>query len=1085
MPRGTDSTTKFKADITEFKAAMQEAARQVRLANSEFKAATSSMDKWSDSEAGLEAKLKQLNKVLDAQNKQLDVLTEQYEKAVKEQGENSKEAEELAIKINNQKAAIGKTEKELDKYGKELDDCKNETGRFAKEEEKTVKPTEELGEATKEAGKAAKEGSEGFTVMKGALANLVASGIKTAINGLKKLGKAAMDAYKEFDAGADNVIKATGATGEAAKDLLGSYQTVTAQVLGDFETLGSALGEVNTRFGFTGKQLEAATVTFQKFSDITGMDTVSAIQAVSKAMAGAGIDSKDYEKVLDQLATAGQASGISVEQLAESLTTYGSTMRTMGFDTKDTIAMLAQWEKAGVNTQAAITGLRKATQKWTAAGKDSRTELQKALKAIKDAPSSTEAAQKAIETFGTKAGTELAEAIRTGRFEFEDFLSLMDESGGAVKRTYEATQDGFDEIKLQLQGVKADMGAFVRDLLNKNKPQIQSAISGITNAVKGIVKFVIDNLPTILSALKAIATAFVTYKAVQIIGRVKDAISTLATQIKNSQGLLNNFGSGALSPIGLVAAAIGGITAALIEVNDAYQDYLQEEYGVTQAMQDTFDKVDALAGAYRDMDSARQEAMGSVDTEYGHIEELVKEYNDLIDANGNVKKGYEDRANFILTELAKATGQTLEDIQKEIDANGRLGDSINDVIQKKKAEAYLTANESAYMEAIQSHDSARQAYIDAIDAEATARERYNKIHKQAMDIALEYQKRVETQGQELADMWYAEHAEIEKQNELAWAALQEAVGHLETAEDTYVGFETTIKNYEGLSAAIISGDAKKIDGALINMQKSFISAETGTKRTLEQQVADYKKHLEELETAVAKGMPNVTAEMVTQARTLVTKAENELAEFKNKAEQEAKDGIDAFTDGMTGKISQAQLASASVVSAAVQGLKSDKTSITQAGEDFTTGFANGIISQKAMNLINGNAAWITRQAVDVVKRTAQIQSPSKVTQKLGEYFGEGFAEGIGDSIRLVAKEADRLVKTASEELSKKGVFDIAVGNINGVRGDLTAGEGSVSNTTNTQTVIFNQTNNSPRPLDRLAIYRETNSLLFNARVRAV
>lgn len=1085
MPRGTDSTTKFKADITEFKAAMQEAARQVRLANSEFKAATSSMDKWSDSEAGLEAKLKQLNKVLDAQNKQLDVLTEQYEKAVKEQGENSKEAEELAIKINNQKAAIGKTEKELDKYGKELDDCKNETGRFAKEEEKTIKPTEELGDATKEAGKAAKEGSEGFTVMKGALANLVASGIKAAISGLKKLGKAAFDAYKEFDDGADNVIKATGATGKAAEALLKSYETVTTQVVGEFSELGSLLGEVNTRFGFTDKQLEAATVSFQKFADITGTDAVGAVQAVSKAMAGAGISSKDYQKVLDQLAVAGQASGISVEKLAESLTAYGSTMRTMGYDTKDTIAMLAQWEKAGVNTQAAITGLRKATQKWTAAGKDSRTELQKSLKAIKDAPNATSAAQKAIETFGTKAGTELADAIRSGRFEFEDFLKLMDESAGAVSKTYEATQDGYDAIRLQIQGIRAEMGSFVGQLLERNKPQIQSAIRGITDVVKGIVKFVIDNLPTILNALKAIATAFITYKAVQTIGKVKDAISSLATQIKSSQGLLSNFGQGSLSPIGLVAAAIGGITAALIAVNSAYQDYLQEEYGVTKAMQDTFDKVDALAGAYRDMDAARKEAMGSIDTEYGHIEELVEEYNSLIDANGNVKKGYEDRANFILTELAKATGMTISDIQKEIDANGRLGKSIDDLIQKKKAEAYITANESAYMEAVQKHDEARTAYLLAIDAEAEARARYNKTHQKAIDIALEYQKRVETQGVELADMWYAEHAEIAKQDELATAALEESISKLTEAEKTYVGYETTIKNYEGLSAAVISGDAKKIDAALLNMQKSFISAETGTKKTLEQQVADYRTHLKELEDAVAKGMPGVTQEMVNQARTMVSKAETELAKFKDNASEEAKAGIDAFTDGMTGKISQAQIASASVVSAAIKGLDGNKTEITEAGKNFTLGFADGITDETIMRVMRNRAAWMTKEAVSVVKREAQIQSPSKVTKKLGEYFGEGFAEGIGDSIREVAQEADKLVKAASDELSKKGVFDIAVGNINGVRGDINAAASGVNNTTNTQTVIFNQTNNSPKPLDRLSIYRETNSLLFNARVRAV
>ena len=56
MAKQENPTTVFKADITDFKASMQEAARLVRLANSEFKAATAGMDDWSKSTDGLQAK---------------------------------------------------------------------------------------------------------------------------------------------------------------------------------------------------------------------------------------------------------------------------------------------------------------------------------------------------------------------------------------------------------------------------------------------------------------------------------------------------------------------------------------------------------------------------------------------------------------------------------------------------------------------------------------------------------------------------------------------------------------------------------------------------------------------------------------------------------------------------------------------------------------------------------------------------------------------------------------------------------------------------------------------------------------------
>ena len=58
-----DTTVKLKADISNLKSQMQAAARQVKLANSEFKAASSGMDDWSNNAEGLEAKLKQLNTI--------------------------------------------------------------------------------------------------------------------------------------------------------------------------------------------------------------------------------------------------------------------------------------------------------------------------------------------------------------------------------------------------------------------------------------------------------------------------------------------------------------------------------------------------------------------------------------------------------------------------------------------------------------------------------------------------------------------------------------------------------------------------------------------------------------------------------------------------------------------------------------------------------------------------------------------------------------------------------------------------------------------------------------------------------------
>ena len=100
MP-GDQITTRFSVDVSELKAGIQEANRQIKLANSEFKKATAGMDSWSDSADGLTAKIEQLSKVEQAEIKKLDALKQQYEQVAAEQGENSIAAQNLMVRINN------------------------------------------------------------------------------------------------------------------------------------------------------------------------------------------------------------------------------------------------------------------------------------------------------------------------------------------------------------------------------------------------------------------------------------------------------------------------------------------------------------------------------------------------------------------------------------------------------------------------------------------------------------------------------------------------------------------------------------------------------------------------------------------------------------------------------------------------------------------------------------------------------------------------------------------------------------------------------------------------------------------------
>lgn len=601
-------TTKFKVDISDLKKGIADANKSIKLANAEFKNATAGLDDWSKSADGLSAKIKQQNSVVDAEKKKLDLLkeqldrlnksqkdgqkivddlTEKYNEAVKEYGAASDEAkkyakqlsdaqaaqernataaEDLNIKIINQDTAVKNAAAQVDKYESALVELTVESKNAA---DASGKLDKSVGDVDKAAEKAEKGGLSAFGV---ALGNLASNLITAAINKLGELAGAVKGAFNEFDEGADIVIKATGATGEQAKKLTKNYANVSKSIIGDFDDIGGALGEINTRFGFTDKRLESATTQFIKFADITGTDAKKAVQDVSRAMQNAGINSELYGEVLDALAAASQASGISVDTLAESLTKNGAQMRALGFETTETIAMLAQWEKAGVNTETALAGMRKAVANWSKEGKDAKEEFQSVLDQIASAPDITAATQKAVEEFGTKAGPELADAIKTGRFEYSDFVKLLSGSVGTVNNTYEETQDGADKARLAIQKIKTTAAELVNNLLDKYGPQIEKAIETVSKKLEKLIPqvekaitWITKHLPEIEAGVVGIAAAFAAWKIAGIITAVATALAGMsaAEVVAAAKTWLLNAAMAA-NPIGLVVAAIAGLVTAFV-----------------------------------------------------------------------------------------------------------------------------------------------------------------------------------------------------------------------------------------------------------------------------------------------------------------------------------------------------------------------------------------------------------------------------------------------------------------------------------------------------------------------------------------
>ena len=613
MARGDEITTKFKVDISDLKSGISEANQQIKLANAEFKAATAGMDDWSKSADGIKAKLNQLESVLSAQKSKLAAYTEElsrqqdaYDKNGKraeelkaalenlanngvsktsdeykkyqnaldaceaEQEKNKKSIDALKITVLDQQAAVNKTEAEIGKYSTALDDLEKNTGEADKE-------TQDLSKAVKESGENAKDSAGGFSVMKAALADLVASGIKAAISGLKDLAKEAYASWESFDDGADTIIAATGATGDAADELIESYKNVSRNIVGDFGDIGTALGEVNTRFGSTGAELEGLTEKFLKFSDLNGTDVKGSIDTVQSALAAFGLSAEDAGSMLDVLNKAGQDTGVNVQTLTQQLVANAQALQEMGYNASDSALFIANLSKSGIDASTVMAGMKKALVSAAEEGVPLNEAMAALEESIRGAETSTEAINIASEMFGSKAGPAIAKAVQDGRLSFEQFGTTLQDFDGNIDTTYENMLDGPDKIALAMQNLKLTAAEVFDKFLQEHGPQIEELVNNFTenvlpvvsSALDGIVSVVdwfIQNLPTIVPILEGIGVAMGTYIAYTTALKVMQegwmALEVVQKAAAAAQWLVNAAMSA--NPIGIIVAAIAGLIAAFI-----------------------------------------------------------------------------------------------------------------------------------------------------------------------------------------------------------------------------------------------------------------------------------------------------------------------------------------------------------------------------------------------------------------------------------------------------------------------------------------------------------------------------------------
>lgn len=153
--------------------------------------------------ASIEAQVGKNSQEYKEQEKVVNELQKQYDESTTAQDKNKKSLSQLAVQMNNAQADVNKTAKEIDNLGKESDN--------------SSKQVKNLSNNMNDADDASKKLGDGFTVLKGTMANLASQAISKVVDGFKGLVSGAVDYQKSMEYYTTSFTVMTGSADKASE----------------------------------------------------------------------------------------------------------------------------------------------------------------------------------------------------------------------------------------------------------------------------------------------------------------------------------------------------------------------------------------------------------------------------------------------------------------------------------------------------------------------------------------------------------------------------------------------------------------------------------------------------------------------------------------------------------------------------------------------------------------------------------------------------------------------------------------------------------------------------------------------------
>lgn len=878
------------------------------------------------------------------------------------------------------------------------------------------------------------------------------------------------------------------------------------------------LGDAMKEFGIRSKDTASST---QEGFALLGYGAKASAEDIQKAKDEvAKLEKNLYYAKEEQKGFNNSTSELLKQKNADKIEQYSEALKTA----KENLANL---ESAGKGAKGSIEDLQARFAKGGDSAKSATSEVLKALFEMDDKVKQNQAG---VDLFGTMWEDLGIDGVK----------ALMKVNGSADK-----TKNTMKKIKdIKYDDVEADWASLGRtvqtDVINPIGKSLFPEVKKLCNFASKHTKDIIPTLKIVGSLIGGIwvgkKTTVVVSGVQSLIGAYKSLkIATESAKIAQ-EGLNLAQKSNA---IGIIVGLAATLALSLWSIASANDEAKESQDKLNEAQEKAKEEIKELKDANDEYVQSKKEAASEVESEFQYYDDLWSELQGIVDQNGKVKKGYEDRAKFITNELSRATNDEITWNGNIIKSYKDLKDSIDDALESKKALAMLSALEEPYQTAVSGLKSAKNDVTNGYVAKKSAQKDVDlakaKVTQMSVTglspsqmalkyagwgfengkISQQYYQKILKDFQNGENMYkhfedlsksvgraYSE-AQNEAKNNLKAKQIEfdKADGKYKEYQKKVVDYNTTIQNYENLTAANAKGNTEEIKAAMsdlsnnlityttgnktaleqqvndfrtnaenlrtaykdgvegvtkdqveeaeelqeraeielakyndmygtvaaiatgkadeINAQQKkikegFIDAETGSKESLENQLANFTANYELLKTAMAENQPGVTQKMVDNAKELVDKATGELNKLEGNGEKAAKKGVNKTAETIGSKESKEKIEGSTKKAVDVTASQNLVAYVISAssmlGAFFSTGFSSGIESVIAG--VGNSAASIAAAALASVQKEQDSHSPAKKPRKFGVYFGKGYCLGIEDEIVEAQKAARNLAAKA-------------------------------------------------------------------------